>query len=257
MKYRIGFMDLRLYKRLVDEISEYPNRTLVLFRRGEALLHPQFSQMLNYAKGKFSEIQLATNASLMDKKMAHLMADTLTFLSFSLELPERYKKYRCLDKEKVFENVNYFLSINKQTKTQVSIVKTKDISDKEINFFKNQWLDKVDRVRIYDEHSKNGKFGSLIHSRRKRKTCVKPFHDILIFWDGQIGRCNHDWGEAPLDTIKGKSIKDIWQSRYYQQLRKQHIDLIVRDRVCKNCDSWYDKLGLCKIGKIYEKKQCK
>jgi len=253
MKYKRGFMDTALYKRLIDEISVYPNRSVTLFRRGEALLHPEFTQMLIYAKGKFSEVQLATNASLMDKKMAHIIAASVTFISFSLELPKRYKKHRYLDKETVFKNVNYFLSINRDVKTQVSIVKTEDIREDDIISFKDQWLEKVDRVRIYEEHSKSGRFGSLKHSNRERTPCIKPFNDILIFWDGMIGRCNHDWGQEPLDSVKDKPIKEVWQSLSYQRLRKQHMDLVIADRVCRECDSWYEQVGMCKIGQIYEK----
>ena len=46
MRYEIGYMSLKLYRRLIDEISTFHNRTLVLFRRGESLLHPEFLKML-------------------------------------------------------------------------------------------------------------------------------------------------------------------------------------------------------------------
>jgi radical SAM protein with 4Fe4S-binding SPASM domain len=253
MKYRIGFMDMALYKRLINEISSYSDRTIVLFRRGEALLHPAFLQMLLFVKDRFKEIQLATNASLMDKKTAHIIADCVTSISFSLELPERYNKYKSLDYATVVRNVIYFLSINRKTKTQVSIVKTEDICEKHIERFKIQWLDKVDRVRIYEEHSKNGRFGDLGYSRGKRKPCVKPFNDILIFWDGKVGRCNHDWGEKPLGSVANKTIAEIWRSQSYTHLRKQHLNLTITDNVCQKCNSWYEEIGLCKIGRLYER----
>jgi len=253
MEYPIGFMDMALYTKLIDEIAAYPDRTLVLFRRGEALLHPEFTGMLNYVKGKFKDIQLATNASLMDKALARNIADCVTFVSFSLELPERYQRYRQLDYATVLKNVDYFLSVNKNAKTQVSIVKTDDTSPEDIERFREQWLNKVERVRVYEEHSGDGRFGSLKGPSRSRKPCLKPFNELLIFWDGKIGRCNHDWGEAPLDSVADKSIKEVWQSRAYQDLRKQHSDLNIADEVCKNCDSWYEHTGECEIGQVYEK----
>ena len=34
-----GYMDLVLFKRLIDEIAGYPDRVIVLHRRGESLMH--------------------------------------------------------------------------------------------------------------------------------------------------------------------------------------------------------------------------
>lgn len=253
MKYKTGFMNIKLYKKIIDEVSAFPERTLVLFRRGEALLHPEFIQMLSYTKGKFKEVQLATNAVLMDKRMANAIAEAVDFLSFSLELPQRYPRYRKMDYPTIFKNVEYFLSINSRVTTQVSIVKTRDITANDIARFKALWIDKVDRVRIYEEHSQDGRFGSLKNIRGKRKPCIKPFNDILIFWDGKVGRCNHDWGNDPLDSIVNKSIEGIWNSKAYTELRKQHLDLLITDKVCRDCDSWYEHIGECEVGQVYEK----
>lgn len=253
MKYKIGFMDIAIFKKMINEISKYRDRSIVLFRRGESLLHPEFIQILEYCKGKFEDIQLSTNAFLMNKSIAKVIHDCVTFISFSIELPERYKKYRLLDYDTVLRNINYFLSINKNTKTQVSIVKTDDIKQIDLEKFINQWQDKVDRIRIYEEHSKDGRFGGLPNSGGQRKPCIKPFNDILIFWDGKVGRCNHDWGEKPLCDIANQTIKEVWNSSIYNDLRKQHISLSIDDIVCKKCDSWYEQVGISKIGQVYEK----
>lgn len=253
MKYKKGFMKFSLYRRLIDEISSYPDRDLILFRRGEPLMNPEFPKMLEYANGKFREVQLASNASLMNRDLAVVISKYVSSISFSLELPERYKKYRRLDYETVLDNINYFLQINKKVITQVSIVKTTDISAQDIMRFKEQWLGRVDRVRIYQEHSGDGRFGSLKHSRRKRQACVKPFNDILVFWDGKVGRCNHDWGEDVLGDVNENTIKEIWHSPAYQGLRKQQIELNIKDIVCKKCDSWYEQLNVCKIGQVFER----
>lgn len=218
-------------------------------------MHPEFMRMLELAKGKFKEVQLATNAALMDKRMAHVIAECVDFLSFSLELPERYPRYRKLDYSTVLKNIKYFLSINSKTTTQVSIVKTDDITKDDISRFKAQWIDKVDRVRIYEEHSRDGRFGSLENTRGNRKPCMKPFNDILIFWDGNVGRCNHDWGEETLGSVIDNSIEKIWHGQVYNGLRKQHLDLSITDKVCKDCDSWYEHLGICEVGEAYEKKK--
>lgn len=252
MKYKIGFMDFSLFRKLINEISLFPDRMVVLFRRGESILHPRFIDMLNYCKGKCRDIQIATNASVMNKEIAQAIAENATFVSFSIELPERYEQFRSLDYAKVLKNINYFLTINQKAKTQVSMVSTEDITAREIEEFKRRWINKVNRVRVYDEHSGDGNFGSLEKHPRERKACVKPFNDMLIFWDGKVGRCNHDWGEYPLDSVVDKTIQEVWLNPKYDKLREQHRKLIISDKVCSKCDSWYDKIGVCDVGKVYE-----
>lgn len=255
MKYNIGYMEFPLFSRIIDEISSYPDRTIVLFRRGESLLHPKFLDILAYCKGKFKDIQLATNASHLNSDAAKAIADTVSFISFSLELPERYKKVRKLEYTDVIKNVDYFLKINKKAQTQVSVVATDDMSIVDIEKFKEAWVNRVDRVRIYEEHSKDGKFGSLAGEKKKRKACAKPFNDILIFWDGMTGRCNHDWGEEPLESVVDNSIRDVWLGERWNNLRGQHKRLKIYDKVCSKCDSWYDKIGICDVGYAYEKNE--
>jgi len=255
MKTPMGFMDLGLFKRLIDEIVQYPDRSIVLFRRGETLLHPKFGDMLDYVKGKFNDIQLTTNASVMKEKIAHKIADVVTDISFSLELPERFQMYRTFNYDTIIARVDYFLSINKKARTQVSVVRTGDMTDDEIERFKENWSKKVDRVRIYEEHSQDGKFGSLKEKRRVRKPCVKPFNDMLIYWDGQVGRCNHDWGSAPLDSVQNKTIAEVWKGMVYKNLRKEHIGLTFRDKICGSCDSWYEFKGKSEIGQLIEVSQ--
>jgi len=77
-----GFIDLNLFKRLIDEIASYPETILVLHRRGESLLHPDFLEICAYVKGKFANVQLATNATLLDEKMALAIINAIDFLSF-------------------------------------------------------------------------------------------------------------------------------------------------------------------------------
>ena len=67
MKDKLGFMEYGLYRKLIDEISHYPDRELVLFHRGESLLHPQFLDMVRYARDRVGKILLATKTNTADK----------------------------------------------------------------------------------------------------------------------------------------------------------------------------------------------
>ena len=123
-----GFIDVELFKKIIGEIEAHPNTILVLHRRGESLLHPQIKELLNTVAGKFKEVQIATNGTLLTKDKYDAIINGLTFISFSIDTPEEFNKTRVPAKyEQVEKNILDFLEYNKgRVKTQVSMVKTEN-----------------------------------------------------------------------------------------------------------------------------------
>jgi len=249
-----GFMSFLLFKKIIDEIARYPQAILVLHRRGESLLHPHFVKICEYVKGKFKEIQLATNATLLDDAKSKAIINAIDFISFSIDIPEVFDRTRIPAKyDEVEPRILRFLDLNKgRVKTQVSMVKTAETPFENPEKFSKFWQKRVDRIRIYEEHSRNGKFGSLAQDRGKRLPCAMPFYEMLIYCDGKVGRCNHDWNGIPLGDASSASIRDIWNSNLYNELRNQHQRLQIKDDVCKNCDSWYPERGRQRTGETIE-----
>ena len=80
-----------------------------------------------------------------------------------------------------------------------------------------------------------------------------PFYEMLIYYDGKIGRCNHDWDGEPLGDLSQSSINEIWHSEIYDRLRRQHQTLNIQDSVCAKCDSWYPEEGIQGTGEVVKK----
>lgn len=249
------FIDEEIFRKIVDEASAYMQTILVLHRRGESLLHPRFVECCAYVKGKFKEIQIATNATLLDDDKAQAIIDAIHFISFSIDVPEVFDKTRIPARySDVEKRIMRFLELNnKKVRTQVSMVKTTNTPKENIELFKKIWMNKVDRIRIYEEHSIDGVFGSLKNHRKDRQPCVMPSYELLVFADGKIGRCNHDWNGKPIGDLKTQSIADIWSSDNYMCLRKQHISNKFTDEVCLRCDSWYAEVGNQGTGEVVER----
>jgi radical SAM protein with 4Fe4S-binding SPASM domain len=248
-----GMLDPELFYRLIDEASSYPERILVLHRRGESLLHPQFIPMLRCCKDKFREIQLATNATLMGPDEAEAILDSLHFISFSIDLPERFHQVRGGDYAVVEKNIKHLLTQNRgRVRTQVSMVRTDEVSDADVQRFLDLWTGQVDRVRVYEEHSSEGRFGALSRDRGPRQTCTMPFYEMVVLSDGKTARCNHDWDGAPLGDVNHASLLDIWHSAPYQDLRRQQLELRITDDTCRECDSWYPERGVQGTGLVKE-----
>jgi radical SAM protein with 4Fe4S-binding SPASM domain len=82
-----------------------------------------------------------------------------------------------------------------------------------------------------------------------------PFYEMLIYDDGKIGRCNHDWNGSPLGDANIQTLSEIWHSPVYTDLRDQHINLNFTDAVCSKCDSWYPEKGTQGTGEVLEKSE--
>ena len=249
-----GYMSFELFKKIIDEVEKYKDTIIVLHRRGESMLHPEFNKMLNYISGKFSEVQMATNATVLTKDKFEAIINGLTFLSFSLDIPKRFNETRLPAKyEKVEKNILNFLEYNQgRVKTQASMVKTIDTTDEIVEEFIGIWQSRVDRVRIYEEHSSDGNFGSLKNPRSERKPCVMPIYEMLIYDNGIVARCNHDWDSDGMGDVTKNSIKEIWHNEKYKNLREQHVTLKLTDPVCSKCDSWYPEIGNQGTGEVIE-----
>lgn len=247
-----GFMPLGLYKKIITEAAKHPDVILQLHRRGESLLHPDFIEMLGYVQGRFKEIQLATNAILLDRNKAGAIKEAVSFISFSIDLPELFARRRGVDLyAQVENNIMYFLKINTKAKTQVSMVQDETTRSEDISKFRALWIDKVDRVRIYERHSVNGIYGAVAEKRPKRSPCAKPFTDMVVYWAGKVVRCNHDWSDKPLGDVRVSSIREIWLNSGFQGIRQEQLSLEFGEDVCKRCDSWYPEEGRQQTGIIF------
>lgn len=249
------FMKEEIFKKVVDEASAYSETILVLHRRGESLLHPRFKECCAYVKGKFKEIQIATNATLLDEDKSQAIIDAVSFISFSIDIPKTFDKVRIPARYSDVETkIIHFLELNKKkVRTQVSMVRTEQVHQEDIELFKKIWMNRVDRVRIYEEHSIGGVFGSLKSHRRYRKPCIMPSYELLVFADGKVGRCNHDWDGNPMGDLRVQSIEEIWSGNNYMRLRKQHASNKLTDEVCLRCDSWYAEVGNQGTGEVVER----
>lgn len=249
-----GDMDPAMAKRLLDEMGDHLPVTLVPFFRGESLLHPQWIQILSYAKSKgVGPIQLTTNATLMDQRASQAILDLgIDFLSFSVDTidPVVYERTRRgAIYEKVLRNILRLVELREKRglqrpEIQVSAVETVQHQEG-MEAFVAFWRDRVDRVRVYVEHSGDGHPGSIargLPSFARRQPCKKVFEDLVVYWDGEIALCNHDWTRTPAErigSVRNGNIGRVWVSRKYADIRKAHLqgDVIGRPP-CDRCDHW-------------------
>jgi len=249
-----GHMDFNIFKKVVDEAKDFIFDVSFL-HRGESLLHPQFSKLLKYGTQFNWKTKLHTNGVLLNDKMSKdIIESQLYRLSFSFDgyTPETYEKIRVgANFNQVVENIKRILVLRNEMKSdypKVAIelidLPNSEISDmdKRKKFLKNFEGLGLDDLVIKKIHNWAG-YIKLKKKKQKFTPCTYLWHGLLILWNGVAMPCSQDFFEHyPLENVKDKTIKEIWNGERLVNLREKHINQDIDDlETCSNCDRIWRK----------------
>lgn len=252
-----GLMDFELYKKIIDEMSQYKYATLRPFGRGEALINPDFSHMIRYAKEKgVRKIWLNTNAVLLSpKKSKELLEAGLDMLEVSIDATTRetFEKIKGKDLyDRVVKNTIECCRLKKELYPKSEIVLSfveSMINTSEKDAFVDFWQNYADYVRIRPVHQ----HGALVSNQRSSKEkkeevrlpCSILWKRVEINYYGDLKYCEFDWeNREVVGNVRNLSIKEIWNSERYKQLRRLHIEKRFSEiPLCSVCKSYREAGG--------------
>lgn len=249
--YKPHYMSFAVYKKIVDEVSQYKRTIFRLVCDGEPMMHPNFLKMLAYAKQKgVYPVCFNTNGTLLDKKASLEILKYADAIEISLDAinENTYENIRKgANFYEVLSNVNRFIELKDilkaKTKIMVSIIDQPEVQD-EIHDFVNYWTPRVDRVIVRTYTSIGGlinknklKLNNVTH---KRWPCPLLWTRIFINVNGFIKFCVEDWlDKTILADIKHTSLKEAWRLSPYQRLRNFHLtNRFTELPYCSKCIDW-------------------
>jgi len=252
--YKKGKIDNSLFSKIVEELSEYSNwiNLVCLSRNGEPLLDKGLPKRITELKNAgIKYVNFSTNASLLDEKTSiSLIESGLDEIRFSIDgfTKETFEYIRKgLDYETVKNNCLRFIKLRNQfgvkPKIQVRMVEQKRNSE-EIIAWKNFWTSKLkenDVVASKKMHSWGNKLESYEGENKEYKSpCISPFSTLEIFYDGVVPLCGCDYKpEFILGNLNQSSIKEVWQSPYFEEIRKIHLEGHCSEiPICAGCNIW-------------------
>lgn len=254
---KLGDMDLGLFKKCIDEISQFnPKPSVLLTFLGEPLMHKQVLDMVRYSKGQRLNTSLISNGCLLTKEIADAFIETqLDRITFSIDAvtKDTYDKIRINSNfNRVHENINYLIDKKKKLNVQFPIIQTSMViqeeNQREYEDFIDTWIDKVDQVyfqRVFEDREDG--MGRQMSARdmfqldkEKRKPCYYLWQLLVVYCDGQVTTCPpDDFGMLTMGNVTNQSLYDIWHSRQYNELRLKHIRNNIKDKKpCSGCDYW-------------------
>ena len=186
--------------------------------------------MLLYTTGKFLNLKINTNASLLTEKKIHaILQSGIKTLSFSADAADEknYSKLRVNgDLKKILKNIELFNEIrdkkyvSSKIITRVSGVKVNE--QQNIDDMQKFWGDLVDQVAFVNYVPWENVYDS------KEVDVPTPCSDLwrrmFIWWDGKVNPCDVDYkSKLSLGELKNNTISKIWRSREYDNLRGAHL----------------------------------
>jgi radical SAM protein with 4Fe4S-binding SPASM domain len=226
----MGQMTLDLFKYIIDQ-AEGNVEFLSLASRGEPMICKDIVPMLEYTQGKFLNLKLNTNASLLDEEKCHaILSGGVKTIVFSADAAEEplYSKFRVNGKLSVIlKNIELFQKI-RQTEypnlpviTRVSGVKFSDEQD--LDSMQQVWGGLVDQVAFVQYNPWEN-----VYSRPANgldKACSDLWRRMFVWWDGKVNPCDVDYKSTlSRGSIKEFDLSDLWQSSGYKDLRANHTN---------------------------------
>lgn len=102
-----GFMPWDLWKKIVDECSQYEDVILTPSWKGEPMLHPQFQEFMDYAISRLDErIRLTTDGTLISEKNKETLRN-LTWITVNVNNDKGFENAVWLNKERYTVNDQY------------------------------------------------------------------------------------------------------------------------------------------------------
>jgi radical SAM protein with 4Fe4S-binding SPASM domain len=259
-----GFMDMELYKKIVDESSPQIF-DINLAHRGESLLHPEVVEAIAYAKKKGLYTRLHTNGSLLSEDLSRKIVKAgLDRLSFSFDgcRKETYEKIRTGgDFDRTVANILRFLEIKKEARSKTPVTAIEVISfdepDKQDSPQAKEEFKKrfeglpLDSFVMKELHNWAGKIDSELRGK-KYTICPFPWNALIIYWDGSVLPCTQDFfGDYVVGNVNTSSLEEIWNGEGMRFIRGKLANKKIDElKTCSECDRVWRE-GIFGIPKEY------
>ena len=243
-----------LVYKVLKEAKKEGSEAVGLYATGEPFLNKELENFVKYAKQiKYKYVFVTTNgAAATPKRMKTAIDNGLDSIKFSIHggTKETYKKIHGKDDfDRVIANLksidSYRKENNKNIKVYVSMVETFDnTSEKEIlKKIVEKYIDGWDLKKMFNSCGtmpENNLIGEIeannIRGRGHSGVCFQPFGSFTVTAEGLLSGCVLDYHKALIiGDCNKKSLKELWESKVYQDWRQRHLENKTKGSICYNC----------------------
>lgn len=251
-----GIIELKIYQKIIDEVSNYDVKRILLYLMNEPLMDKDIVSKINYTKEKNPKaiVHIVSNGSLLNKRLIKdLINSKLDYIEFSVlaNRKETYRKAMHLDFDKTTKEILNFIKMARtQSKGEdyinINITRTPGLlsdeeKDKMINFWRNAGIKNINYFDMPTSRAGNVPFLPKI-KKKSVHGCNSIWTNemIHILYNGDVILCCMDWKrEVVLGNIKTQNIYEIWNGKKYNKIRKMRDGKIKSPSnfICKICEA--------------------
>ena len=224
------YMPFEMVEEIVKQCQDMNIMSLWVGSFTEATLHPEIVKIIRKC-GEVGAMDywFTTNGTMLTEEVARAMVESgVTKLHVSLDAatPETYMKIRGGQLERVERNIESFLKIRDELKSELPLLRVTMVGQEdnknEIDMFVDKWTDKADIVDV----QKLTNYSILQEENLDRESykhtffdCYYPFYQLSVTFDGRIWPCPcpvFDSGHPVY--LKDISLKEYWNSQEMQEI---------------------------------------
>ena len=233
------FMDMELYRRIVDECAAHRLYTLKFSMRGEPTLHPEIGEMVRYAKEKgIKEVWINTHGGHLTEAMVEgFVEEGLDCLTVSFDgLGKMYESIRIpLKYEESLERLKMTMAVRGrlgQTKPLIKVQTLwsaiKDDPEAYLRVMK-PIVDKVSYNIDFD-------FKQIHFVPDTDYICYRLWQRLAITSTGDVLKCPSDFEkDEVLANVRDCSLKEIWDTAQEAERRRHTAGDRLRSVACRKC----------------------
>ena len=241
MEREVGFMDVDVFKKVIDEMADYPVAFLRIVGQGEPTLHPHFSEMMAYASGKRIKIEITTNGALFELfSFEEIVSWDIDIIGVSVDGVDgaSFNKIRKgANYDHLARNIVEFYEYRNRVGLKYPMVCIRNVilpnyTERDIEAFNTKWIRFSDQVTFNTLHT-------TIQSASERgyNRCTDIFFYAHLNYDGRVRLCAYNFlygKNEMIGNVKHSSLSEIWQSRSIRDLRRRHYQRDLPE-ACRKC----------------------
>lgn len=258
----LGLLDPDDFKKLIDEISE-TGFYVQLFFQGEPFINKNLAKMIDYAQSKNIYISVSTNGHFINEEnVDEVLKNSPDKIIYSIDgLDEKsYQNYRVggtfeqadlglrtlvkkrneLGYKKPFVELQFI--VMKQNEHQLDDVLNygKEVGVDKVVFKTMQISSYENALKFLPSKNKYRRYvvdnGSFKIKGKIKNHCFALWRTSVITWDGKVVPCCFDKdAEFEMGVTNGRSFKDVWHSKNYNDFRQRVLGNRQSVSMCTNC----------------------
>ena len=261
-KRGIGYIDIDLYKKIIDEIEDYTIYQMLYFQ-GEPFLNPDIFKLIRYADDNKIITSTSTNGHFLNtENNEKIIQSGLKKLIVSVDgtTQETYEKYRIGGNlESVLNGIEDLIHIKRKLKSkypliiiQFLVLKHNEHQLKEIKkIFKNPSEVKIElksaqiesfkinahllpSVQKYSRYFKTSS-GYKIKNKLMNR-CFRIWSTMVVTWEGIVIPCCFDKTlNFKIGDLNKGTILNLWKSPEFMLHRRNVLKNRKKISICRNC----------------------